>query len=185
MGWLASSTKFVPIWCKANSSGVHQKPCDCVWPAYARCILWQSWSCTCVLACFQHFHQHTCRLHKSARSRVESGMKLESFRQLWGADVLHIKFMRPRQDVYANCEVMRHTIQGGDAEATIWQCDDMMQGRSYCAPQSRSVRQMTHLSEKQHCCIHLSRALSRIWKCTWLTKSTLICLSCKACVQCR
>ena len=25
-------------------------------------------------------------------------MKLVSFRQLWGADVLHIKFMRPRQD---------------------------------------------------------------------------------------
>ena len=45
-------------------------------------------------------------------------MKLVSFRQLWGADVLHIKFMRPRQDVCANCEVMCHTIQGGDAEAT-------------------------------------------------------------------
>ena len=50
---------------------------------------------------------------------LESGMKLVLFRQLWDADVLHIKFMRPRQDVCANCEVMRHTIQGGDAEATI------------------------------------------------------------------
>ena len=50
---------------------------------------------------------------------MESGMKLVSFRQLWGADVLHIKFMQLRQDVCANCEVMRHTIQGGDAEATI------------------------------------------------------------------
>ena len=46
-------------------------------------------------------------------------MKLVSFRQLWGADVLHIKFMQPRQDVCANCEVMRHTIQGGDAEAIL------------------------------------------------------------------
>ena len=46
-------------------------------------------------------------------------MKLVSFRQLRGADVQHIKFMRPRQDVCANCEVMRHTIQGGDAEVTI------------------------------------------------------------------
>ena len=50
---------------------------------------------------------------------MESGIKLVSFRQLWGADVLYIKFMRPKQDVCANCEVMRHTIQGGDAEATI------------------------------------------------------------------
>ena len=46
-------------------------------------------------------------------------MKLVLFRQLWDADVVHIKFMRLRQDVFANCEVMRHTIQGGDAEATI------------------------------------------------------------------
>ena len=46
-------------------------------------------------------------------------MKLVSFRQLWSADVLHIKFLQPRQDVCANCEVMRHTIQVGNGEATI------------------------------------------------------------------
>ena len=55
---------------------------------------------------------------KSVRSEVESGRKLVSFLQVWGADILHIKFMRPRQDVCANCEVMRHNIQGGDAVAT-------------------------------------------------------------------
>ena len=55
---------------------------------------------------------------KSVRSEVESGRKLVSFLQVWGADILHIKFIRPRQDACANCEVMRHNIQGGDAEAT-------------------------------------------------------------------
>ena len=55
---------------------------------------------------------------KSVRSEVESGRKLVSFLHVWGAGILHIKFMRPRQDVCANCEVMRDNIQGGDAEAT-------------------------------------------------------------------
>ena len=46
-------------------------------------------------------------------------MKLVLFRQLWGADVLHIKFMQPRQCVCVCVCVMHHTIQDSDAEAIL------------------------------------------------------------------
>ena len=50
---------------------------------------------------------------------MESGRKLVSFLLVLGADILHIKFKRPTQNVCAYCEIMRHKIQGGDAEANI------------------------------------------------------------------
>ena len=65
--------------------------------------------------CERQVNQSRADYIKSVRSEVESGRESVSFLQVWGAD---IKFMRPKQDVCANCEAMRDNIQGGDAEAT-------------------------------------------------------------------
>ena len=69
-----------------------------------------------------------------------------------------------------------------------WRCQNPLTALRWwrhCASQSPFIRSKTQLSEKQCCCLHLYRASSRIWNCAWLTESTLIRLSYKACVQCR